>query len=101
MRKWADRIDHHGAPKVLTGWTFTYETHRGVVVRHDGKGCRIAVLGYLGDAEYAKAHSESDTAAAEREDRARTEAWLDEIERGGDDQQRAAAVKVREMLRDG
>lgn len=59
MRKIADRIDHHGAPKI-THWTFTFEERRGIVFREDGRGCRIA---YLGDDEFARAHSEADCAA--------------------------------------
>jgi hypothetical protein len=98
LRTWADRIDHEGAPKLLAGWTFTFEKHRGIVVRFDGRGCRIAVLGYLGDTEREKAHSESDTEEAERADREKTAAWLDEIERDGDERQRAAAAQVRQML---
>lgn len=55
LRKYADRIDHAGAPK-LTHLTFTFEDYRGMVIREDGRGCRIA---YLGDEEYRKAHSEA------------------------------------------
>lgn len=55
LRKYADRIDHAGAPK-LTHWTFTFEDYRGMVFREDGRGCRIA---YLGDVEYGKAHAEA------------------------------------------
>jgi hypothetical protein len=58
LRKWADRIDHHGAPK-LTHWTFTFEKYRGLVFREDGRGCRVA---YLGNEEYEKAHTEADSA---------------------------------------
>jgi len=56
LRKYADRIDWAGAPK-LTHWTFTIENGRGVVFREDGKGCRIA---YLGNDEYERAHSDAD-----------------------------------------
>lgn len=56
LRKYADRIDHHGAPK-LTHWTFTFELHRGMVFREDGRGCRVA---YLGGHEYERAHTEAD-----------------------------------------
>ena len=56
LRKLADRIDHHGAPK-LTHWTFTFERGRGLVFREDGRGCLVA---YLGDDEYEKAHAEAD-----------------------------------------
>lgn len=62
MRKWADRLDHHGAPKLI-GWTFTFERGEGIVF-HDRpiswprpKGCRLA---YLGDDEYERAHTEAD-----------------------------------------
>jgi hypothetical protein len=57
LRCAADRIDHAGAPK-LTHWTFTFEKYQGVRFREDGRGCRVA---YLGDAEYEKAHSHSET----------------------------------------
>lgn len=56
LRKYADRIDWAGAPK-LTHWTFTIEKHRGVVFREDGRGCRVA---YLGNDEYEKCHTEAD-----------------------------------------
>lgn len=57
LRFLADRIDYAGAPKA-THWTFTIEEHEGIRFREDGRGCR---LWYLGDAEYEKAHNESDT----------------------------------------
>jgi hypothetical protein len=55
LRRLADRIDHHGAPKV-TNWTFTFELGNGLVFRQDGRGCPVA---YLGDDEFEKAHSEA------------------------------------------
>jgi hypothetical protein len=63
MRKWADRIDYAGAPKI-THWTFTFERGKGLVFREDGRGCMVA---YLGDAEYDKAHAESDTARSDEQ----------------------------------
>jgi hypothetical protein len=61
LRRWADRIDHAGAPKRLSAWTFTFtftfEKHIGVVFRQDGRGCP---LWYLGDADYDRAHDEAD-----------------------------------------
>lgn len=57
LRTWADRIDDDGAAKV-TGFTFTFEKYRGIVLRDDGRGCHIA---YLGENEYRKAHSQADT----------------------------------------
>lgn len=56
LRDLADRIDRDGAPK-LTHWTWTFELGQGARFREDGKGCRVA---YLGDAEYEKAHTQSD-----------------------------------------
>ena len=61
MRKWADRIDDHGAPKLM-GYSFTFETGEGIRFRDDRRGCRLA---YLGDAEYEKAHTEADSAEAD------------------------------------
>jgi len=55
LRRLADRIDQHGAPKV-TNWTFTFELGRGLVFRQDGRGCPVA---YLGDDEFEKAHTEA------------------------------------------
>lgn len=63
MRLWADRLDHDGAPKLLH-WTFTFEDHEGIRFREDGKGCQLAFLG--GEANYSRAHDESDTAARKR-----------------------------------
>lgn len=59
MRRWADRLDHAGAPKAI-GWSFTIEAHNGGKprFRDDGKGCQ---LWYLGDADYERAHTEADT----------------------------------------
>ena len=59
LRRFADRIDHAGAPK-LTHWSFTIESRRGIVFREDGKGCPLA---YLGDAAYERAHDEADAPA--------------------------------------
>jgi hypothetical protein len=59
LRRTADRIDHAGAPK-LTGWSFTFEQHRGAVLRRDGRGCPLA---YLGDRDYSRAHDEAGPAA--------------------------------------
>ena len=56
LRRVADRVDHAGAPKGI-GWSFTFEQHRGIVFRDDGKGCP---LWYLGDADYDRAHAEAD-----------------------------------------
>lgn len=63
MRKWADWIDGHGAPR-STGYTFTFETGKGLVIREDGRGCR---LWYYGMDDYKKAHAESDSAKADAE----------------------------------
>ncbi|MGW4720477.1 hypothetical protein [Nocardia sp. NPDC004260] len=58
LRKWANRIDYEGAPKLM-GWYFTFETGEGIRFREDGRGCRLA---YLGDAEYEKAHTQAGSA---------------------------------------
>lgn len=56
MRKYADRLDHAGAPK-FTHHSFTFERGHGVVFREDGKGCPVA---YCGDEDYERAHTEAD-----------------------------------------
>ena len=57
LRRLADWIDPVGAPR-LTHWTFTFERGEGVRFREDGRGCRVA---YLGEEEYERAHTESDS----------------------------------------
>lgn len=57
LRRWADRIDHAGAPKAL-GWSFTFEHREGIRFRDDGRGCP---LWYLGDEVRNRAHAEADT----------------------------------------
>ena len=37
-------------------WSFTFEEGQGIVFREDGLECPLA---YLGDADYARAHSEA------------------------------------------
>lgn len=51
MRKWADRIDPRGAPKIM-GWRFRFVLHQGIVFDDKGPGAQLA---YLGDDEYEKA----------------------------------------------
>jgi hypothetical protein len=63
MRKWADRIDDHGAPRAM-GYRFTFEDGEGIRFREDGRGCR---LWYYGMDDYEKAHTEADSAAADAE----------------------------------
>ncbi|WP_305780031.1 hypothetical protein [Nocardia nova] len=88
MRKWADRIDDHGAPK-LTNYSFTFETGEGIRFRDDRRGCRIA---YLGDDEYDKAHTEADSAEADAvSDRRRR---LIEVAMGADDPEEARAAML-------
>jgi hypothetical protein len=67
LRKYADRIDHAGAPKA-THVRFTYEDRVGMVFRDDGRGCR---LWYLGDADHERAHTEAGPVVG-----ARSTAWL-------------------------
>lgn len=55
LRKYADRLDHAGAPKAMYV-RFTFEDHVGIVFRDDGRGCR---LWYFGDQDYERAHTEA------------------------------------------
>ncbi|HMG64214.1 MAG TPA: hypothetical protein VK599_14805 [Streptosporangiaceae bacterium] len=48
--------------------TFTIEERTGIVVRDDGRGCR---LWYLGDADYERAHDEAGPVAS-----GNAEVWL-------------------------
>jgi hypothetical protein len=57
LRKLADRIDYHGAPKAM-GWSFTFEKGIGIVFRQGRQGCPIW---YYGEEDYIRAHTESDT----------------------------------------
>ena len=59
LRRTADRLDDAGAPKGIS-WSFTFERHQGIVFREDGRGCP---LWYLGDEDYARAHTEADAPA--------------------------------------
>lgn len=63
LRCLADRIDHKHATKTMS-FSFTFEDYEGIRLRDDGWGCPLAYLG--GDAEYERAHSESDTAEHHR-----------------------------------
>lgn len=58
LRYLADRIDYAGAPKAMSGHSFTFEDRRGIVFRTDGKGCP---LWYCGEEDYGRAHAEADT----------------------------------------
>lgn len=62
MRKWADRIDPDSAPRIMAGYSFTFERGEGIRFREDGKGCRLAYLGR----DWERAHDESDSAAKVR-----------------------------------
>ena len=55
LRKYADRIDHHGAPKAMSV-SFTFEERVGIVFRDDGRGCPLC---YYGDQDYERAHDEA------------------------------------------
>lgn len=63
LRRLADRIDRHGAPKA-TGLSFTFEPGIGRVIHH-GNGVPIrpratgCTLWYLGDDEYERAHTDA------------------------------------------
>jgi len=67
LRKYADRIDHAGAPKAMSV-RFTFEDRAGIVFRDDGRGCR---LWYYGDADYGRAHTEAGPVTGTR-----STAWL-------------------------
>lgn len=54
LRKWADRVDLAGAPK-MTAWSFTIEDSAGVVFNQDRRGCPVW---FVGDAAYDRAHAE-------------------------------------------
>jgi len=55
--------------------TFTFEERTGIVVRDDGRGCR---LWYLGDDSYERAHAEAGPAG-----RGSAEVWLPQrVDRG-------------------
>lgn len=89
LRRWADRIDYEGAPKLM-GWYFTFETGEGIRFRQDKRGCRLA---YLGDAEYDKAHTQADSAA---EDARKAEnRRLIEIALGSDDPEQAREAMAK------
>lgn len=56
LRRWADRIDHHGAPRSID-WSFTIEQGHGLVFHNDRKtGCPLY---YLGTDDYEKAHRDA------------------------------------------
>lgn len=88
MRKWADRIDDAGALKPMS-YSFTFETGEGIRFRDDGRGCR---LWHLGDPDYDRAHTESDTA---RREEARRRELLD----FADSLPEPQATTVRDSLR--
>lgn len=56
LRDWADLMDPDNAPRGMS-WTFTFERSKGLVLRSDGKGCR---LWYIGQEAMEKAHAEAD-----------------------------------------
>jgi hypothetical protein len=64
LRHAADRIDYDGAPKIIRPYSFTFEEGEGIRFREDGKGCHLAYLG--GEANYRRAHDESDTTTRRR-----------------------------------
>ena len=71
LRKYADRIDHRGAPKAMSV-RFTFEDHIGIVFRDDGRGC---LLWYYGDKDYERAHAEAGPVVGTRT------VWLPQRER--------------------
>jgi hypothetical protein len=73
LRCWADRLDHAGATKHMTTHSFTFEDYEGIRFRDDGWGCPLA---YIGNADYDRAHTESDTAEHQRRRDAETRETL-------------------------
>lgn len=71
LRCWADVLDREHAPKLMSSYSFTFEDYEGIRFRDDGWGCPLA---YIGDADYERAHSESDTAEQARRAEAATRA---------------------------
>lgn len=66
LRRLADRIDHHGAPRSID-WSFTFERGKGLVFHNDrGTGCPLY---FLGMDEYEKAHREDDAQPVVMEER--------------------------------
>lgn len=57
LRRIADRIDDDHAPRYLSSYSFTFERHKGLVLRDDGRGCPLM---YLDNNDYARAHAEAD-----------------------------------------
>jgi hypothetical protein len=57
LRRIADRLDPAGAPRGMSGFSFTFERGEGIRFREDGRGCP---LWYLGDDDYERAHAEAD-----------------------------------------
>ncbi|WP_141216690.1 MULTISPECIES: hypothetical protein [Nocardiaceae] len=47
----------------MSGWSFTFEPHVGVVFRDDGRGCPVA---YFGSETYDRAHTEAGPVALDR-----------------------------------
>jgi hypothetical protein len=76
LRIYADRLDDRGAPKRM-GSSFTYETGEGIRIRDDSKGCPLY---YYGQDDLARAHAESDSAAAHAERSAIIDRWLERTE---------------------
>ena len=66
LRFLADRIDYPGAMKYMSGYSFTFEHGEGIRWRSDGKGCPLT---YPSDADYERAHAESDSYGQQWADR--------------------------------
>lgn len=73
LRCWADVLDREHAPKLMSSYSFTFEDYEGIRFRDDGWGCALA---YIGDADYERAHTESDTVEQARRDEVQTRATL-------------------------
>jgi hypothetical protein len=81
LRTYADRLDDRGAPKRI-GASFTFEDGEGRRFRDDGKGCPLYSYG---EADYERAHAESDSASVHAERSAIIDRWLTRAELRHDD----------------
>lgn len=72
LRRIADRLDPASEPRGMS-YSFTFELGEGIRFRDDGRGCP---LWYLGEDDYERAHTESDSAPQLAAHYAQIEAWI-------------------------
>lgn len=70
MRLLADRLDSHNAPRAV-GYSFTFESGKGLVFNDQGRGCP---LWYLGHDDYERAHAEAEQPTSDLPD----PQWMDD-----------------------